>query len=69
MKSMTCKELGGPCSQELSAATWDDMVKAITKHVMDEHPKTAAAMQKMHNEDPHKWGREMKPKWDAKPAS
>jgi hypothetical protein len=24
-------------------------------------------MEKMHNEDPKKWGRETKPKWDAAP--
>jgi hypothetical protein len=27
------------------------------------------AMEKMHNEDPKKWGRETKPKWDAKPET
>jgi hypothetical protein len=43
------------------------MVKTMTKHVMDNHPETAEAMKKMHQEDPGKWGREMKPKWDAKP--
>lgn len=67
MKVMTCRELGGPCDQELSAPTWDEMVKTMTKHVMERHPDTAKAMEKMHNEDPKKWGRETKPKWDAKP--
>ena len=65
MKTMTCKSLGGPCEQELSAATWDGMVQSMTKHVMDKHPDTAQAMAEMHNKDPKKWGREMKPKWDA----
>jgi predicted small metal-binding protein len=65
MKTMTCRELGGPCDQELSANTWEEMVKTVTRHVMDKHPDTARAMEKMHNEDPKKWGREMKPKWDA----
>lgn len=32
------------------------MVKTMTKHVMDKHPDTAKAMEKMHNEDPEKWG-------------
>ena len=27
MKTMTCKELGGPCDQPLSARSWDDMVR------------------------------------------
>jgi hypothetical protein len=26
-------------------------------------------MEKMHNEDPEKWGKEMKPKWDAAPEA
>jgi len=67
MKSMTCRELGGACDQRLSAETWDEMVKTMTKHVMDNHPETVKAMEKMHNEDPKRWGREMRPKWDAKP--
>ena len=67
MKVMTCREIGGPCDQQLSASTWEEMVKTMTKHVMERHPDTAKAMEKMHNEDPKKWGRETKPKWDAKP--
>lgn len=65
MKTMTCKELGGPCDKKLSAETWDEMVMTMTKHVMAEHPDAAKEMEKMHNEDPKKWGAEMKPKWDA----
>jgi predicted small metal-binding protein len=69
MKTMTCKELGGACEQKLSAETWDEMVKTMTKHVMDKHPEVTKAMEKMHKEDPTKWGREMKPKWDATPET
>ena len=65
MKTMTCKQLGGKCDHKLSADTWDDMVQAMTKHVMEKHPDTAKEMEKMHKEDPQKWGKEMKPKWDA----
>jgi predicted small metal-binding protein len=67
MKSMTCRELGGKCDQRLSANSWDEMVNAMTKHVMDKHPDVAKAMEKMYSEDPKKWGREMKPKWEAAP--
>jgi hypothetical protein len=66
MKVMTCRELGGPSDQKLSADTWDEMVKTMTRHVMERHPDTAKTTEKMHNEDPKKWGREMKPKWEAK---
>jgi len=65
MKTMTCKELGGTCDQKLSANSWDEMVQKMTKHVMHKHPDVAKDMEKMHNEDPKKWGREMKPKFDA----
>jgi len=69
MKSMTCRELGGPCDQTLTAGTWDEMVKKMTRHVTEKHPDTARAMEQMHNQDPKKWGQEMKPKWDAKPEA
>ena len=65
MKTMTCKELGGACEQKLSGNSWDEMVQKMTKHAMDAHPDVAKKMEKMHNEDPKKWGREMKPKFDA----
>jgi hypothetical protein len=45
------------------------MVQAMTKHVTEKHPDTAKAMEKMHNEDPKKWGRETKPKWEATPGT
>jgi predicted small metal-binding protein len=67
MKTLTCRELGGTCDQELSASSWGEMVKNMTRHVMDRHPEVAMKMEKMHNEDPEKWAREMKPKWDAAP--
>jgi len=67
MKTMTCKELGGPCDQKLSAGSWEDMVNTMVEHVMSNHPQTAEEMKKMHEEDPKKWGRETKPKWDAAP--
>jgi hypothetical protein len=69
MKSMTCRELGGPCDQRLTAASWEEMVKTMTAHVMEKHPATAKAMERLHREDPKKWRRDMKPKWDAKPQA
>jgi predicted small metal-binding protein len=69
MKTMTCKELGGPCDQKLSAESWDEMVHAMANHVMSNHPETAESMKKMHEADRKKWGRETKPKWDAAPAA
>lgn len=65
MKTMTCKELGGACDEELSAETWDEMVGTMTAHVTEKHPDVAKDMEKMHNEDPKKWSSEIKPKWEA----
>jgi predicted small metal-binding protein len=67
MKTMSCRELGGKCDQVLSADSWEAMVKAMTKHVLEKHTDVAKEMEKMHNEDPKRWGKEMKPKWDAAP--
>jgi hypothetical protein len=67
MKSMPCRQLGGTCDKKLSAGSWDEMVKVMTKHVLEAHPDVAKTMEKTHKEDPKKWGKEMKPKWDATP--
>ena len=67
MKTITCRELGGVCDQKLSAESWDKIVEVMTKHVVDNHPDTAKKMEKMHKEDPKKWAKEMKPKWEAAP--
>lgn len=69
MKTMTCEELGGKCDQKLTAATWDEMVKKMTSHVIEKHPDVAKDMEKMHKQDPDKWGNEMKPKWEAAPTT
>ena len=69
MKALTCKELGGKCDQRLTANTWDEIVKVMTKHVIDNHPDVARAMEKMHKEDPQQWGREMRPQWEAAPEA
>jgi predicted small metal-binding protein len=69
MKTMTCRDLGGTCDKKLSANTWDEMVKTMTRHVLQEHPDVAKQMEKMHHGDPTKWGKQMKPKWDAAPET
>lgn len=68
MKTLTCRELGGSCDEEISAESWDEMVNRMTEHVMDNHPEVAKEMAEMHQEDPKAWGREMKRKWEAAPV-
>jgi hypothetical protein len=67
MKTLICRDLGGACDEKISAYTWHEAVQKMTKHVIKEHPDVAKDMEKMHNEDPEKWGRENKPKWEAAP--
>lgn len=55
--------------QEIDGSSWDEMVKTMTANVMKEHPQTAKDMQRMHEQDPKKWGREVRPGWDSKPES
>jgi predicted small metal-binding protein len=67
MKTMSCKDLGGKCEEKLSAESWDEIVMTMTGHVMANHPDVAKQMEQMHNEDPKRWSKETKPKWDAAP--
>jgi predicted small metal-binding protein len=35
MKTMTCKQLGGPCEFELRGSTADEVIKAQDQHLKD----------------------------------
>ena len=35
MKTMTCRQLGGPCDFELRGATADEVIKAQDQHLKD----------------------------------
>lgn len=35
MKTMTCKQLGGPCDQQLRGENADDVIKAQDRHLRD----------------------------------
>ena len=35
MKSMTCKQLGGPCDLALEGSTADEVIKAQDRHLRD----------------------------------
>jgi len=42
------------------------MVRTMTKHVMERHPDTAKERERMHTQEPRRWGAEIRPKWEAK---
>ncbi len=35
MKTMTCREMGGPCDVAFQGETADDVIKAMDKHLRD----------------------------------
>ena len=41
------------------------MLQVVTKHVMENQPDTAKELKNVYNDDLEKWGKEMKPKWEA----
>ncbi|HEX9066700.1 MAG TPA: hypothetical protein VF843_16440 [Streptosporangiaceae bacterium] len=36
MKTMTCKQLGGPCDQQFSGESADDVIKAQDRHLREQ---------------------------------
>jgi hypothetical protein len=59
MKTMTCKQLGGPCDKEFHAETFEEMAEMSKKHGMEmykegneEHIKVMDKM-KEHINDPN----------------
>jgi hypothetical protein len=55
MKTMTCRQLGGPCDENLQGETADDIIKA-----QDRHLRTAVREGDSSHEPAHK---EMKGRW------
>ena len=47
----------------------ESTVKKMTDHVTANHPDVAKKMEEMHKSDPEKWGKEMKPKFEAAPET
>jgi predicted small metal-binding protein len=67
MKKMTCREMGGPCDAEMTAATSEEMVKKGMEHVEAAHPEMVASIKAMTPEENEKWNAEFNMKWAAIP--
>ena len=73
MKSMTCKEMGGPCDTKISGNTADELMKSGSDHIgsMDDdgHKKAVTMMEDMKNkpEEAKTWDNDFKAKFDALP--
>jgi len=67
MKTMTCKDMGGPCDAKISGKDPEDMIQNGMKHVEKDHPEMAADIEKMSDEDSEKWRADFQAKWDEAP--
>lgn len=69
MKTMTCKQMGGPCDEEFSGETLDQIVAMGSEHVSaatDEEHKAAQDMMAEAQKDPAKaaaWFKEVSEKF------
>ena len=64
---MTCSAMGGPCEEEITANTPEEMAANGMKHLEEAHPEMAVKMKAMSKEDNDKWMEEFRKKWDATP--
>ncbi|WP_299443282.1 hypothetical protein [uncultured Phycicoccus sp.] len=55
MKTMTCRQLGGPCDHELPGASADDVIKAQDRHLEDQVRAGDTAHQQAHDEMKGRW--------------
>lgn len=55
MKSMTCRELGGPCDLELQGGTADELIKAQDRHLRDAVKGGDTAHEQAHQDMKGRW--------------
>jgi predicted small metal-binding protein len=71
MKTLTCKEMGGPCDTPISAETKEEMMSAGMAHLKSEHPEMAADIEAMPKDDPKmmEWGKMFEEAWEKAPMA
>jgi predicted small metal-binding protein len=55
MKTMTCKQLGGPCELALSGDTADDVIQAQDRHLREAVKSGDSAHQEAHEAMKGRW--------------
>ena len=55
MKTMTCKQLGGPCDLELSGSTADEIIKAQDRHLKEIVATGDTAHESAHHDMKGRW--------------
>jgi predicted small metal-binding protein len=68
MKTMTCRDMGGPCDYKMTAETAEEMIKKGNKHVTmvkdDAHMKIAEQMKSMSDVENKNWNNMFMKKWN-----
>ena len=57
MKTMTCRQLGGPCDLRLRGETADEVIKAQDRHLKDAVKTGDASHEEAHHEMKGRWKR------------
>lgn len=57
MKTMTCRQLGGPCNLELHGETADDVIKAQDRHLREAARSGDSTHEPAHEEMKRRWRR------------
>lgn len=67
MKTMTCAQMGGPCSTKITGATPDEMMANAMKHLEQAHPDMAAKVKATPKDDPMmvEWNKKFMADWNA----
>ncbi len=60
MKTMTCKQLGGPCDLEHHGETADDVIKAQDQHLKDREKEQDASHQPARDDMKGRWKHPLK---------
>ncbi len=60
MKTMTCRDLGGPCDLEHRGASADDVIKAQDRHLKEAEKAEDASHQAARDEMKSRWRHPMK---------
>lgn len=69
MKKMKCSDMGGPCGDEVSANSWEEMKTKGMEHLQAAHPEMVEGMKNQTPEAMAQWDANGKAKFDALPDS
>jgi len=69
MKTMTCKQMGGPCDANVQGETPEEMMQNGMTHLEQAHPKMATDIKATPKDDPRmvEWNKKFMTDWENTP--